>query len=103
MSEQPHPNNIGKSRVITSIDGKKVTLVVTDEIIVPQGADKLIYFQKLKFESDGRFEYRFTYYMRGCKPSRKGRWVFGQYSLMAPEREVAIMLDEARQRGWPGI
>jgi len=51
MSEQHYPNNIGKSRVITSIDGKKVTLVVTDEIIVPQGADKLIYFQKLKSNS----------------------------------------------------
>ena len=103
MIEQPHPSNIGKRRVITAIDGTKVALLVTDEIVVPQGEHKLIYFQKLQFESDGRFEYRFTYYVRGFKPGRRGKWVFGQYSLMAPEREVAIMLKEARARGWPGI
>jgi hypothetical protein len=103
MKEPPHPKNVGKRRIITAIDGSKVALVVRDEIVVPQGEGKLIYFQKLQFESDGRFEYRFTYYMRGFKPSRLGRWVFGQYSLMAPEHEVAIMLKEARARGWPGI
>ena len=103
MQDVAYPNNIGKRRVITLIDGRKDALTVTDEIIVPQEDFKLIYFQKLQFESDGRSEYRFTYYMRGVKPARKGKWVFGQYSLMAPEREVSLMLSEARLRGWPGI
>jgi len=103
MKEQTYPNNIGKRRVITAIDGKKVAFVVRDEIVVPQGKNKLIYFQKLQFESDGRYEYRFTYYMRGIKEARRGKWVYGQYSLMAPEPEVSIMLAEARARGWPSI
>ncbi len=103
MNTPPYPDNIGKRRTITTIDGTKVHLVIKDEIVVPSGAEKLIYLQKLQFEEDGRIEYRFTYYMRGFKPSRKGRWVFGQYSLMIPEEELHRLLTEARRRGWSGI
>jgi len=92
MQQPPRPNNIGKRRTITSITGRKVHLVITDEIVIPQGTGKLIYFQKLQFEKDGRTEYRFTYYMLGHKPSRRGRWVFGQYSLMIPQRELRLLL-----------
>lgn len=103
MKTPPRPSNVGKRRTITSITGRKIHLVVEDEIIIPQGTGKLIYFQKLQFEEDGRIEYRFTYYMLGQKPSRRGRWVFGQYSLMIPRRELAILLRRARARGWQGI
>jgi len=103
MKQPPLPNNIGKRRTITSITGRKVHLLVKDEIVIPQGTGKLIYFQKLQFEEDGHTEYRFTYYMLGHKPSRRGRWVFGQYSLMIPQRELAILLRKARARAWKGI
>lgn len=97
------PNNIGKRRTFTGITGVKVHLVVVDEIIVPHGDSKLIYFQQFKFEEDERIEYRLTYYMIGHKPGRRGKWVFGQYSLMLGAEELAALLKEARKRGWPGI
>jgi len=99
----PQPSNIGKRRTFTGITGSKVHLTVIDEIIVPHGPGKLIYFQQFKFEEDQRIEYRLTYYMIGHKPGRKGKWVFGQYSLMLPAEELAVLLKEARSRGWPGI
>ena len=99
----PRPDNIGKRRTFTSITGRKVHLVVKDEIIVPHGGGKLIYFQQFQFEEDQRIEYRLTYYMIGHKPARRGRWVFGQYSLCLPAKELSVLLKEARKRGWPGI
>ena len=103
----PHPNNIGKRRAVTAIDGRIVHKTVEDEIVLPQRSArhvKLIYFQKLRFEEDGRLEYRLTYYMLGFKPgARQGRWVFGQYSLMIPPKDLGRLLKEARKRGWPEI
>jgi hypothetical protein len=103
MKLPPRPNNIGKRRRITTITGRKIYLAVTDEIVIPQGPRKLIYFQKLQFEEDRRIEYRFAYYMLGHKPSRRGRWVFGQYCLMIPRRELTLLLKKARAHGWQGI
>jgi hypothetical protein len=99
----PTPNNIGKRRKIKTISGSEVFLTVVDEIVVPQGKRKLIYFQQLQFEADSRIEYRLTYYMLGHKPARLGRWVFGQYSIMIPAEELSLVLKEARSRGWPGV
>ncbi len=99
----PRPVNVGKRRTITNISGRKIHLVVRDEIVIPHGDNKLIYFQQLQFEEDGRIEYRLTYYMIGQKPARRGRWVFGQYSLMLPAEELSALLKEARKRKWPGI
>ena len=99
----PAPCNINKRRAFTAIDGSTVHCTVKDEIVIPHGGGKLIYLQQFQFEKDQRIEYRFTYYMLGFKPSRRGRWVFGQYSLMLGARELAKLLKEARKRGWPGI
>jgi hypothetical protein len=103
MKRPPRPVNIGKQRTFTAINGRKVHLTCIDEIVIAHGKGKLIYFQQFRFEEDRRIEYRLTYYMIGFKPSRRGRWVFGQYSLMLPARELAVILREARKRGWPGI
>ena len=80
-----------------------IYLKIVDEIVVPQGEGKLIYFQQLRFEEDRRVEYRLTYYMLGHKPARKGKWVFGQYSLMIPAEHLSAVLKEARSRGWPDL
>jgi hypothetical protein len=99
----PRPDNIGKTRLIKSIDGQKRRFLVKDEVVVPYRDRKLIYFQQLRFEKRRQFEYRLTYYMLSTKPSRRNRWVFGQYSLMVPARELGRLIREARKRGWPGI
>ncbi|MEW6265849.1 MAG: hypothetical protein AB1641_22480 [Thermodesulfobacteriota bacterium] len=102
----PPPKNVGKKRKIVGIDGQAMTLRIEDEIVRPQRNakfPKLIYFQKLRFEEDDRLEYRFTYYMLGQKPGARGRWVFGQYSLMIPAADLRELLIEARLRGWEGV
>lgn len=103
MSGLPYPDNVGKRRVIKSISGEQVAFRIDDEIVIPFGLGKLIYFQKMRWEADRRIEYRLTYYMSGHKPGRKGRWVFGQYSLMIPAKELSVLLSQARARGWEGI
>ena len=103
---QTQPNNIGKCRVFTAIDGRKVHRTIEDEIIRPQKTSrhgKLIYLQKMQYEEGGRVEYRFTYYMRGFKKRPRGRWVFGQFSLLIPPTDLKWLLREARRRRWPGF
>jgi len=100
------PNNIGKRRVFTAIDGRKVHRTIQDEIIRPQRTSrygKLIYLQKMWYEKAGRSEYRFTYYMRGHKEGARGRWVFGQFSVLIPPADLKWLLREARRRRWPGF
>jgi hypothetical protein len=106
ISLKDYPDNIGKKRKLTSIDGKKSSFIVEDEIIREQEGSihrKLIYLQKIKHEPDGRLEYRFTYYMEGLKGRTKGRWVFGQYSLMIPQRDLTWLLNQARKKEWKGF
>jgi len=77
------PNNIGKPRCIKTIYGAKCYFIIEDEILHNQhdAHNKLIGFQRIKFEADNRIEYRLGYYMVGVKPGAKGRWVWGQFCL----------------------
>ncbi len=106
MPEPSYPNNIGKVRIITAIDGRRRQYTIDDEIVRRQQDSrnpKLIYLQRLRFADEGKTEYRFTYYMLGRMPKVRGRWVFGQYSLFIPPHDLAALLREARSRGWEGI
>jgi hypothetical protein len=107
MESLPYPINIGKkSRKWTAIDGQPVHVVIEDEIVLPQGVPphtKLIYLQKLRFLADNRIEYRFTYYMEGYKGRTKGKWVFGQYSLVIPAVDLTKLLEQARLKQWEGF
>ncbi len=102
----PYPKNVGKLRKMTKIGGGHRLITIEDEIVCPQGKRpyrKLIYLQKLRHEADNRIDYRFTYYMSGTKGRMIDRWVFGQYSLMIPAKELKTLLEEARKRGWEGF
>ena len=107
MESLSYPSNIGKKpRKWTAIDGQPVLVVIEDEIMIPQGSgphSKLIYLQKIRFQSDNHVEYRFTYYMAGFKGKTKGRWVFGQYSLVIPAEDLAKLLKLARSKKWEGF
>ncbi len=102
-----YPNNIGKRRKFTTIDGKPLLVIIDDEIVRPQESaphKKLIYLQRLRHEKGNRIEYRFTYYMAGFKKGRThGRWVFGQYSLVVPPEDLKELLDQARSKNWEGF
>ena len=105
----PPPNNIdGRRRPLNTIDGGRRYFTVVDEIVreqpVPEkGTQKLIYFQKIQFEDDPAIQYRLGYYMLGLKAGARGRWVWGQYSLLIPSEHLGSILREARARGWEGI
>lgn len=98
----PWPNNIGKRRKISTILGTKRYIIIEDEILVIQSnaPHKLITFQKLRLEEENRIEFRLGYYMIGVKTGAKGRWVWGQYALMIPEKDFKVILKEARKRKW---
>ena len=101
----PWPDNVGKHRAFTSIDGRRMHFVVEDEIARLQktATGKLIYIQKIRFEEEQRLEYRFTYFRIGVKAGARGRWVFGQSSVFVPKEDLEWLLKEARRRGWPGF
>ncbi len=106
--DPPSPVSIDRRRRIKAIDGSVRYFKVVDEIVlehkVPEKyTRKLIYFQQIRFEDSKQVQYRFTYYMLGLKRGAKGRWVFGQYSLLLPAKELSFLLKEARKRKWKGV
>ena len=96
------PNNIGKRRCINTISGTKRHMVIEDEILHKQhnAPRKLISFQRIRMEEKGRIEYRFGYYMIGVKPGAKGRWVWGQFCLLIPEKDLKSVMKKAEKKGW---
>jgi hypothetical protein len=106
VNAMTQPSHVGERRVFKAIDGRKVHRTIKDEIIRRQETsrhEKLIYLQKMWYEEERRVEYRFTYFMRGFKKGARGRWVFGQYSLLIPPEDLKWLLGEARRRRWPGF
>lgn len=49
--------------------------------------------------SEGDIEYRFGYWTVGRIGKARGRWVWGQFSPMIPERDLAELLRKAREEG----
>jgi len=96
------PNNIGKRRRIKTIWGEPRHIVIEDEILRKQSnaPHKLIAFQRIRIEEVNRIEYRFGYYMIGVKSGAKGRWVWGQYCLLIPEKDLKVIMKRAEKRGW---
>ena len=101
--QPPWPINIGKIRKIKSIHDEPITFTVVDEIVIPHGSGKLIYFQLLRHDPGKQIEFRLCYYMLGVKESRRGKWVFGQYALMTPASVLRKLLAEAKRRKWKGL
>lgn len=99
------PNNIGKTRRNTAIDGTKREIVIEDEILHRQhdAQNKLITFQRVRIKEEDRkerIEYRFGYYIIGVKPGAKGKWVWGQRSLMIPKKDLKAIIKKAETKGW---
>jgi len=98
-----YPNNIGKKRRLTGINGDRRIFVIQDEIrhCPKSNSDKVIYLQKMKFGDSRHSELRFGYYMLGKKPGRMcGRWVWGQFSLQISSSDLCAVLNKAKTKGW---
>jgi hypothetical protein len=98
----PPPHNIGKRRMIKTQKGKERHFIIEDEIIQPQlnAPHKLIVFQKMYCEEEKRHEFRFGYYMIGIKGKPKGKWVWGQYCLFMPQKDLLEILKKAKKKKW---
>jgi hypothetical protein len=98
------PTTVGKKgRVKMPPDGEVFTFTVVDELSRMQENSqnsKLLLLQKLKFDNDGHSELRFCYYIVGKKEGMKGRWVYGQFSPIAPPRDILALLEEAKNKDW---
>ena len=82
-------------------DGTISKYTIVDEIVIPQSdaPHKLIYLQKIEFESK-KIELRLCYYIIGKLPKMKGKWVFGQYATFLPEEDFKKIINKARKKGW---
>ena len=98
----PWPDSVGKTKKLKTILGEIQTFVIVDEIRLTQHnyKKKLIVFQKLQLEGQSLIEYRLGYYMIGEKPGARGRWVWGQFCLFVPAKDLETILKEARRRKW---
>ena len=96
------PINIGDHRSAKRPDGSRFYFTIVDEIHVAQSgaSHKLIYLQRIRFDSDGRIELRLGYYIIGKKKRMRGRWVWGQYATMLPVADFRRIITRARQKGW---
>lgn len=96
------PNNINKKGQTKDPDGTVLKYTIVDEIVIPQSdaPQKLIYLQKIVFDTIKRVELRLCYYIIGKLPKMKGKWVFGQYATFLPEKDFKVIVNKARKKGW---
>lgn len=102
------PDNNGEKGKAIDIDGEKVSFTILDEIrrIQTKYPDKVktpnkaIYFQRFRFDKDGREEFRLGYYMIGKRGNKLGKWTWGQYCPMVPKEDFEAIIKEAIKRGW---
>jgi len=95
------PSRIGKTTRRRKIDGTPLVYTVEDEdvFVAPSNGNKAFCLQKLRFE-DGRYDYRFCYYMIAQKPRTKGKWAFGQFAPMMTGSEMKMIFEKVQAKGW---
>jgi hypothetical protein len=102
IENPPLPSPIGKRKRIKNIFGDIRHLKIIDQIGLLQSTDsnKYIVLQKIEIEEDGVIEFRFGYYMIGVQPGARGRWVWGQFCLLIPKKDLNRILSKAKKKKW---
>ena len=97
----PAPSNKGRKGAIKDTNGVNWIFLIEDEIMLPQSGlpNKLLCFQRIRFENGENF-FRLGYYIIGKKPSRAGKWVWGQYATMLPSADLKELIRLAEGRQW---
>ncbi len=95
-------SNIGRRGKRKSSDGRLVRYVIDDEIVHTQfnAPHKIIVLQKIVYVDDNSSEFRLAYYIIGKKPRMRGKWVFGQFATLIPQRDFRAIVTAAKQKGW---
>jgi hypothetical protein len=96
-----NPSTVGKQGSIKDPAGTKWSFTVDAEIMLPQSGlpTKLLCLQRIKFES-GAIHLRLGYYIIGKRPSRAGKWVWGQYATMIPAADLKELTRLAEEKKW---
>jgi hypothetical protein len=102
MRNPPAPCNKGRRCPARRPEGGHFYFTIEDELYIQQSnlPTKLIYLQKIRFESDARVEFRLGYYIIGKRPAMRGRWVWGQFATMIPKVDFLRITRMAKRRGW---
>jgi len=61
---------------------------------------KVLCFERIEMEEDGRIELRLGYYLIGKKPRSKGKWVWGQFAPLMPPEDFNYLVQKAKKQGW---
>ena len=99
------PRNTDKSSdgkpigTTTKADGTKRHFVVEKVSTVMEGDTKRIVFQLLR-HPDGRWQYRFGYYMLGAKDEWKDRWRWVRNTPQIFPEHLVLLLQQAASEGW---
>lgn len=93
-----------KEVVCTEPDGSvykgKIIDVVTTSSSIDSPDEKTVYvLQKIQFEDRRKPLLRFGYYITGKKGSKKGRWVWGQFSPIITSGDFKKLLNKAKKKG----
>lgn len=99
-----HPilgSKIGHRGKLKTRSGKIRRYTISDEIVQTQSnaPHKKICLQKINFD-DGQIELRLAYYIIGKKQGMKGKWVFGQFATLLPQKDFALIVKSAIRKGW---
>ena len=104
MSLPEPPSTIGKRGKLVDINRQPKKFTIADEIVFSCSNDpnKMVYLQRLCFDQPEKLdEYRLGYYVIGKKEGHtKGKWVWGQYATMLPEKDWAVLIQKIGEKGW---
>ena len=102
----PLPSRLGKTTKTKGISGDPMEYTVVDEdvFVAPSSLEsprhgKAFAIYKLQ-HSDGRVQFRLGYYMIAHRPRMKGKWAWGQYATMMTPKEMAVIFERAKKKGW---
>lgn len=101
MSSPALPSRINKITRRKTIDGTPLVYTVIDEdvFVAPSNKNKAFCLQKLQFD-DGHEKVRISYYMIARQPRMRGKWAFGQYAPMMTPKEVGMIFEKIKSKGW---
>ena len=95
------PNRLGKKTRTKKIDGSPMIYTVIDEdiFLAKSNSKKAFCLHKIRYEN-GKEEFRIGYYMIAHKPSRRGKWAWGQFAPMMTKDEMTEIFDKLKAKGW---
>jgi hypothetical protein len=102
VKKPPQPSK--KVKCIHTIWGGEHLWKIEDQICRRQSnaPHKYLVVQRIHICDEQRYEYRFGYYMIGFRKGARGKWTWGQFSPMIPEKDLTVLIKTMRKKKWIG-